>query len=43
MEKQTKETCKTCAQSSPTYKGILCQRTGKKVKTTGTCEEWRAK
>lgn len=41
MEKMNKGTCKTCASCSPSYKGGVCQRTGKKVKYSATCEEWR--
>ena len=35
-----KEICKNCAHSRPTYKGIICEGTGKKVKTQDTCEHW---
>ena len=38
-----KEICKNCANTSPTYKGIICEVKKKKVKTQGTCENWRAK
>lgn len=39
-----KEICKNCAHSHPTYKGINCDvKNDKKVKTTGTCEQWTPK
>lgn len=37
------ETCKNCANTSPTYKGIWCQIKRKKVKSTNTCENHRRK
>ncbi len=38
-----KEICKNCGNTRPTYKGIICEHKGKKVKTTTTCPEWRPK
>ena len=38
-----KEVCKNCQNSSPTYKGVMCDVKRKKVKTQGTCPEWREK
>ena len=38
-----KEICKNCANVKPTYKGVACNIKKKKVKTTDTCEYWRAK
>lgn len=40
-----KETCKNCVHCAPSYKGGVCRRGGrdKKVKYSGTCEEWRKK
>ena len=38
-----KEICKNCDKCKPTYKGGICQKTGKKTKLSGTCEDWRAK
>lgn len=35
-----KEICKNCACCKPTYKGQLCEKTGKKVKQKDTCEDW---
>lgn len=44
MEKKNpKETCKTCANCNPSYKGGVCRKTGKRVKYGNTCEEWRQK
>ena len=43
MEKKT-ETCKTCIHTRPTYKGILCMMSGKKVKgSKEACECYRRK
>lgn len=38
-----KEICKNCGGCKPTYKGGICEKTGKKTKLTGTCEDWRPK
>ena len=38
-----KEICKNCGRCRPTYKGGICEKTGKKTKLTGTCEDWRPK
>ena len=38
-----KEICKNCTHAQPTYKGIACELTAKKVKTTGNCERWTEK
>ena len=38
-----KEICKNCVHAKPTYKGVNCELTGKKTKTTATCEDWRDK
>jgi hypothetical protein len=38
-----KEICKNCVHCKPTYKGQLCELTGKKVKRDSTCENWREK
>ena len=38
-----KEICKNCLHCKPTYKGGACEWKGKKVKLSGTCEEWRPK
>lgn len=38
-----KEICKNCINAHPTYKGVCCEKTGKKTKTTSTCEDWRSK
>lgn len=38
-----KEICKNCIHAQPTYKGVHCTRKDKKVKTTGTCDDWREK
>lgn len=38
-----KEICKNCAHARPTYKGIICEGAGKKVKTQGSCEHWAPK
>lgn len=35
-----KEICKNCNKGKPTYKGNLCQKTGKKTKLTGTCGDF---
>ena len=35
--------CKNCGNCGPTYKGGYCRQKDKKVKMSGTCEEWRAK
>ena len=35
-----KEICKNFSRSHPTYKGSLCELTGKKTKQQGTCENW---
>lgn len=44
MEKTMKETCKTCIHTRPTYKGILCMMSGKKVKTAQPkCEQYGRK
>ena len=37
------DTCKNCANASPTYKGVWCNRKDKKVKSSGTCESYRRK
>lgn len=42
-EKSMKEICKNCGGCRPTYKGGICEKTGKKTKLTGTCEDWRPK
>ena len=38
-----KEICKNCGSCKPTYKGGICEKTGKKTKLSGTCEDWRPK
>lgn len=38
-----KEICKNCAHARPTYKGIICEGTSKKVKIQGSCEHWAPK
>ena len=38
-----KEICKNCTHCKPTYKGQLCEKTGKKVKQKDTCEDWHQK
>lgn len=38
-----KEICKNCIHAKPTYKGSLCEQTGKKIKQQDTCEGWRPK
>ena len=39
-----KEICKNCTHCKPTYKGGLCEKTGKKTKLTKEgCEDWRPK
>lgn len=38
-----KEICKNCLHCKPTYKGGACEWKEKKVKLSGTCEEWRPK
>lgn len=35
-----KEICKNCEHCRPTYKGVHCEKKGKKVKTQGTCEDF---
>ena len=42
-EGNMKGICKNCAECKPTYKGGHCERKGKKVKLSGSCEEWRQK
>lgn len=42
-EESMKEICKNCANTKPTYKGIICTLSGKKTKQSGTCDEWRKK
>lgn len=41
--KDMKEICKNCGNCRPTYKGGYCEKDGKRVKLSGTCEEWREK
>lgn len=36
-EEQMKEMCKNCSRCKPSYKGGICERTGKKVKYTSVC------
>ena len=38
-----KQICKNCGGCRPSYKGGICEKTGKKTKLTGTCEDWRPK
>ena len=38
-----KEICKNCIHAQQSYKCIICEMTGKKTKTTSTCEDWRPK
>lgn len=38
-----KEICKNCEHCKPTYKGSLCEITGKKTKQQSTCEKWNNK
>ncbi len=38
-----KETCKNCKHSSPTYKGVICNKKKKHVKVKDTCEDWQPK
>ena len=38
-----KEICKNCESCGPTYKGGFCSKKKKKVKLSGTCEDWREK
>ncbi len=38
-----KETCKNCLHCKPTYKGGICEVKKKRVKLSGTCEDFRPK
>ena len=38
-----KEICKNCESCRPSYKGGVCERNGKKVKLSGSCEYWNPK
>lgn len=38
-----REICKNCEHAKPTYKGIVYEMTGKRVKTTSSCDDWRDK
>lgn len=35
-----KEICKNCSHCKPTYKGGYCEKTSKKVKLSGSCEDF---
>jgi AcrR family transcriptional regulator len=43
LEEGMKQTCKDCEHCKPTYKGGMCELKRKKVKLSGTCEDWRKK
>lgn len=38
-----KEICKNCVHCKPTYKGGSCEKKGKKVRLSGTCDNWETK
>ena len=38
-----KEICKNCTHCKQTYKGGRCEIKDKKIRLSGTCEDWRPK